>query len=79
MDTQGFEAEVIAGGKECLSVAKAILIETSFVEIYSGQPHFDDIYELLKGLGFRYHGSLRAKRHPKTGEVMFEDSIFMRS
>lgn len=78
MDTQGFEAEVIAGGKACLSAASAVLIETSFVEIYSGQPLFDDIYKLLKELGFSYHGSLRAKRHPKTGEVMFEDSIFMR-
>lgn len=79
MDTQGFEAEVISGGKLCLSVASAVLIETSFVEIYSGQPLFDNIYKLLKELGFSYHGSLRAKRHPKTGEVMFEDSIFMRS
>lgn len=79
MDTQGFEAEVIAGGKACLSAASAVLIETSFVEIYSGQPLFDDIYKLLKELGFSYHGSLRAKRHPKTGEVMFEDSIFVRS
>lgn len=79
MDTQGSESEVIAGGKECLSVASAVLIETSFVEIYSGQPLFDDIYELLKSLGFRYHGSMRAKHHPKTGEPMFEDSIFLRS
>jgi len=78
MDTQGFEAEVISGGKACLSVASAVIIETSFVEIYSGQPLFDDIYKLLKELGMSYHGSLRAKRHPVTGEVMFEDSIFMR-
>ncbi len=78
MDTQGFEAEVISGGTACLSAAQAVLVETSFVEIYSGQPLFDDIYQLLKNLGFSYHGSLRAKRHPETGEVMFEDSIFMR-
>ena len=78
MDTQGFEAEIISGGKACLSAATAVLIETSFVEIYSGQPLFDDIYQLLRGLGFSYHGSLRVKRHPQTGEVMFEDSIFMR-
>ncbi len=78
MDTQGFEAEVISGGKECLQASRMVIIETSFVEIYSGQPLFADIYEALKKLGFSYHGSLRAKRHPKTGEVMFEDSIFVR-
>ncbi len=79
MDTQGFEAEVISAGKECLRASRMIIIETSFVEIYTGQPLFGDIYESLKKLGFSYHGSLRAKRNPKTGEVMFEDSIFVRS
>lgn len=77
-DTQGYEARVIAGGLEAFKQARAVLIEASFVELYEGQPLFDDIYQKLKALGFVYKGALHQKINNKTGEVIFEDAIFTR-
>lgn len=78
MDVQGFEGKVIDGGVECLRRASTLIIETSFVELYSGQPLFDDIYGKVRVLGFRYTGSLRHKKNPKTGEILSEDSVFVK-
>lgn len=78
VDTQGYEAMVIAGGNHAFGVAKVVLIETSFVKLYENQPLFDDIYNKLKTFGFSYQGALHQKINPKTGEVIFEDSIFLK-
>lgn len=79
VDVQGFEDKVIEGGKETFKKARVILIENSFVELYKGQPLFDDIYEKLKSLGFVYKGSLQEKLDQKTGQIIFEDSLFIKS
>ncbi len=77
VDVQGFEDKVINGGIETFKKAKVILLETSFTELYTGQPNFDDIYEKMKLLGFTYKGSLQQKLNKHTGEVISEDSIFI--
>ena len=78
MDVQGFEDRVIEGGKETIAEADVLIIETSFIKLYEGQPLFDDIYKKLKSLGFSYNGSLRSKKDPKNGKIIFEDSIFLK-
>jgi FkbM family methyltransferase len=76
VDVQGYEDKVIAGGIETFKKAKMILIENSFVELYKGQPLFDDIYEKLKLLGFEYKGSKEQKVDRNSGKIISEDSIF---
>lgn len=78
VDVQGFEDKVIAGGTETFKRAGVVLIENSFVELYEGQPLFDYIYEKLKFLGFVYQGSLHEKLDGKTGQILFEDSLFIK-
>ncbi len=78
VDVQGFEDKVIAGGQNTFSQVRAILIETSFVELYQGQPTFDDIYTSLRNLGFSYHGSMQEKIDKKTGKIISEDSLFIK-
>ncbi len=78
VDVQGFEDKVIIGGVETFKLAKVVLIENSFVELYEDQPLFDNIYEKLKELGFEYRGSLQQKLNKETGEIISEDSIFVR-
>jgi FkbM family methyltransferase len=78
VDTQGYEDKVIAGGLTAFKQAEVVLIEASFIQLYEGQPLFDDIYKQLKTLGFSYHGVLHQKLNNKTGEVIFEDAIFVR-
>jgi FkbM family methyltransferase len=64
LDVQGFEKQVIAGGTEFLKNVDYILIEVSFVRMYEGEPLFDEMHQLLSGLGFVIHspvGLLTAK------------------
>ncbi|MFA6404797.1 MAG: FkbM family methyltransferase [Candidatus Paceibacterota bacterium] len=79
VDTQGYEDKVIAGGIKTFLQAKVAIMEASFIRLYEGQPLFDDIYEKMKSLGFTYNGALHQKINPKTGEVIFEDAIFVRN
>lgn len=78
IDVQGYEDKVINGGMETLSSAKAILIENSFIELYSGQPTFDKIYRKLNELGFQYSGSIQQKIDRKTSLVISQDSLFVK-
>jgi len=78
MDVQGFEDAVIRGGKDTIAQADILLIETSFVQLYESQPIFDDIYQLVCNLGFTYLGRSAEHHNPKTGERIYEDSIFVR-
>ncbi len=78
IDVQGFERDVLEGGEKTLRSAKVIIIENSFRELYIGEALFDEIYERMKGLGFSYRGALGQKYDEKTGDILFEDSIFVR-
>jgi FkbM family methyltransferase len=78
IDVQGFEDKVIQGGLETFKKASVAIIETSFSPFYEGQPLFDDIYQKMSALGFSYRSSLHQKKDKKTGEILFEDSIFVR-
>jgi FkbM family methyltransferase len=79
IDVQGFEDTVIAGGTETFKRASLVLIETAFVELYEGQPLFGDIHDQLRTLGFSYRGAAAEHRNPKTGELLYQDSIFVRN
>ncbi|MBX4192197.1 FkbM family methyltransferase [Candidatus Parcubacteria bacterium] len=78
IDVQGFEDHVLRGAPKILSHASIVLVETSFVPLYEGQPLFADVHELMRVNGFSYHG--RAEAHfNERGEIMYEDSIFLKS
>lgn len=78
VDVQGFESKVISGGEQTFKKAQAILIENSFITLYENQPLFDDIYKTLHTLGFEYRGALQEKINAQTGEIISEDSLFIR-
>ncbi|MDE2041029.1 MAG: FkbM family methyltransferase [Patescibacteria group bacterium] len=78
IDTQGFEEKVIRGATKFLKQTKVMIVENSYLPLYEGQALFDGIYQQLKALGFAYHGSLQQKVNPKSGEILFEDSFFVR-
>lgn len=79
IDVQGYEDRVIAGGTATLAKADLIIIETSFVTLYEGQPLFGDIYDALRALGFSYTGNREQHFDPKTQRLIYEDSLFERS
>ncbi len=77
MDVQGFEDRVIRGGVAVISRSKVVVVEVSFVELYVGQPLFDDIYRLLRELGFAYRGNIEQFTSKTDGQVLFADAIFV--
>jgi FkbM family methyltransferase len=79
MDVQGFESEVIKGGIKTVGQAEIIILETSFIQLYEGAPLFDDIYLVLKDMGFSYVGSFEQLRRPRDGKILQQDSLFINS
>lgn len=78
IDVQGYEGHVVRGGEATLRRARAIIVETSFVTLYEGQPRFDDIYQHLRRLGFSYAGNWEQLPDPRTGRILQADAIFVR-
>ncbi len=78
-DVQGYELRVLQGAEETLRLVDVLVLETSFVELYDGQPLFDDVYRYVFERGFTYHGSIERIVDPRNGEVLSEDSVFLRS
>jgi len=78
IDVQGYEDRVILGGKGVLSRASVIIVETSFASLYERQPLFGEVYSLLNGMGFRYHGSLDQTVSSLDGAILQADALFTR-
>lgn len=79
VDVQGFEDEVIAGGRELLSQAKLVIMEVSFAPLYEGVPTFDSLYATMKGMGFEFRGFVDQLVGPVDGAVLQGDAMFLKS
>lgn len=78
IDVQGFEDQVIDGGKKIISQADVILTEVSFQKLYDGQALFNDIYQRLHDLGFEFHGHWFQDVDPRDGSAVQADAIFIK-
>jgi FkbM family methyltransferase len=78
VDVQGFEDKVLRGGLETFSKAKLLILELSYQELYKGQPLFDDIYQELMKLGFKFCGTMEQMPEPTTREFLDADCIFIK-
>lgn len=58
IDVQGAENLVLKGGKNFLKRVSIIHIEVLFDRLYKGQGFFEEIYNYLTKLGFRYLGEI---------------------
>jgi FkbM family methyltransferase len=76
IDVQGYEREVIRGGKGILRGSKVVVIEVNYVELYKGEPTFDDIYSEMKNLGFAFRGTVEQEKSRIDHRVIFADAIF---
>ncbi len=76
IDVQGYELHVLAGAERTLPLIDTLVIETSFLELYEGQPLFHDIYAFLHDRQFSYGGTFGSITDPRTGGVLQEDSLF---
>lgn len=77
IDVQGYEDRVIRGGLHTVRRAKALVVEVSFRPLYESQVLFDELYEMLKELGFRYVGSMEQLQSPLDGSAIQCDAVFV--
>ena len=54
LDTQGTELDILRGGGEFLHKISVIKSEVEFVQLYEGQPLFDEMVGTLASYGFRF-------------------------
>ncbi len=79
LDVQGYEIPVLRGALEILKQAALVVVEVCFFrQLYEGQPLFDDIYQNLRGLGFRYMGNPEQYPQKKDGRIVEADAVFER-
>lgn len=78
IDTQGYEAEVLAGAGDLLDQLGAVQLELSFVELYEGQELFDAHYERMRERGFRLHIIEPGFSSPEDGRMLQIDGLFVR-
>jgi len=78
MSVQGYEREVIRGGRECLSEAAACLLFLPLDSLFEGQAGFAEVAWELDTLGLRYAGNLE-QRHGVGGGAYASWCAFSRT
>lgn len=78
IDVQGYEYQVLKGAAQLLRHVEVILAEVMFEELYESQSTFDQLNDLLREHGFRYHGQYDQQFSPINGKPIFADLIFVR-
>jgi FkbM family methyltransferase len=79
IDVQGFERQVLAGGRETIGKANVVLLELSFEELYEGQPLFDELFDTMRSLDFKFRGTMAQMSHPKDGRTLDADCFFVKA
>lgn len=77
LDVQGGELAVLKGAEGILPAVDAILIEVSFVELYSGQALVDEVWDALRRTGFSCRGIWSITYGP-SGVCLQGDFLFAR-
>ena len=75
LDTQGSELQILKGAGKLLHNTKVIVCEVEFVELYKGQPLFEDVKKYLTQYGFVHTKFTRQVRWSEKSPV-FADAVF---
>jgi FkbM family methyltransferase len=78
IDTQGFEAEVLAGATNVLSRAVGVQLEMSLAELYEGQSGYLDLIQFMTSRGFMLVELIPGFSDPRTGHLLQTDGIFVK-
>lgn len=78
LDTQGYEAEVLAGLDKWSDNVEVIMTEMSLVALYQGQAEFLDLFRMIEDRGYRCISIEPGFIDPRTYEVLQVDAIFER-
>lgn len=79
LDVQGLEDRVIRGGRRLFQAAQCVLVEMSFVPLYSGQPLFEEVHALLADFGYRFAGMRNQIDARDDGRPLFAHCLYLRA
>ena len=87
IDTQGYELPILQGSYDYLDSVIGLEIEVEFVEMYKGQPLFDEVDGFVKNKGFSLVDLKRSywKRKEtgsttnKKGQLIFGDALYFKT
>jgi FkbM family methyltransferase len=78
LDVQGFELEVLKGGKSTLHHAEAVILESSLIPFNDGAPLFADVVEFMNRQGFVVFDFCGQSRRESDGALFQTDIAFVR-
>ena len=78
IDTQGYEAEVLAGLNKWSDSVKVIQTEMSLTALYEGEVRFGELYQSIEARGLHCISIEPGFTDPRTYEVLQIDAIFAR-
>jgi FkbM family methyltransferase len=79
LDTQGFDIEVLQGGRDSLGAVRALQTEASVIGIYKGMPGYVDTIRYLDERGFDITGLYPVSRDRSLRLVEFDCVMINRS
>ena len=77
IDTQGYEAQVLAGLDQYRDRVKVIVCEMSLSPLYAGAPSAAELFQLLAALGYHCIALGPEFEDPRTGELLQVDGVFI--
>jgi len=77
IDTQGYEKNVLDGADKSLKHIKIIQLEMSLVQLYENEMLFNQMINHLEKKGFQLFSLENGFSHPKTGQLLQVDGIFV--
>jgi FkbM family methyltransferase len=78
LDVQGFEAYVLNGAEQVLSIVLAVQLEMSLLPLYQGERLMPETQQFLRDKGFELWDLRPGFRDPATGRLLQVDGIFTR-
>ena len=76
IDTQGYEARVLAGLRKNIDRVKVLQCEMSLAPLYADAPDISELCRILAKLGFHCVALSPGFEHRKTGELLQVDGVF---
>jgi FkbM family methyltransferase len=78
IDTQGYELEILKGGKKTLSHAEFVLLEVSMLDIYKNAPLVTDVLDFMRQENFVLYDICTIMRRPLDGALFQSDFLFVK-
>jgi len=78
LDTQESELDIISGGTNICSKAKGILLEVSLTRYNENSPLIAEVHEFMHNFGYVPKEILGIGHHPKTGEIIQNDILYIK-